>query len=116
MHPLQRIVPVLRNFRYVLYGLLAIAVAAGFDFSTPRAQCAALRAADDTLRTSMDSLERAAQHRTQIELYYLYGLTHTSCQLLGRSRWPDSPLPCQDIVDNKRFPTDLPSVAKEWGR
>lgn len=102
-----------QKLRYLWYLLLGLAVAAGFDFRTPKKQFAELRTDAAKMQSDLDSLEAEADDLRRVELFYLYGLTATSCQLLGRDRWADSPLPCRQIVDDKIMPLkNLPALPR----
>lgn len=101
-HPLWE---TLRRWRWLLYAAVAVALAAGFDFKSPRAQFAALQAADSAhhaqLTLFMDSM--AAVHG---ELEQRGLRTTTLLAALARGQCLDRPrrelalmgLPCDSLL------------------
>lgn len=101
---MDKLTSFVQKTRYLWYAAITLALAIGFDFKTPKRQFTELRLETSELRTSVQALRAHNDSLRATELFYLYGLTYTSCQLLGRERWSDSPLPCRQLIDDKVFP------------
>lgn len=97
----------IRAWKWLLWPIVLLSVAIGFDFKTPRAHFEQLERADSTLlaanrviRIRQDSLE-VSQRRIE---RYLRALSVAQCIDRPRRDWQLMGLPCEELLQRGSMP------------